>query len=299
VLGASPTGSVAVAEGSSQTFSVRASDADGDALAYSWYIDGSAVAGANTENFVYRPARSDIGRRDLRVSVSDGLAQTSYSWSVTVERQNRPPSIGSRQPSADTVDMAEEELVRFSVAAADPDGDRLAYEWLLDGQKVSSGQDFLYAPDYASAGTHSVGVTVTDGRSNATSSWTVRVKDVNRAPKVTLASPSDGEAFASGAEIFFECRATDADADRLEYRWSSDRAGVIGTSASFSKTLPAGTHRLTLVVSDGKTDTSVDITITVKAKAQPGAKTPGFEAALLAAALAAAMLAVTARRHRK
>jgi subtilisin family serine protease len=297
VLGASPTGSVMVAEGSSQLFSIRASDADGDALSYAWHIDGSPVAGASSDSFLFRPSRADVGSRGVRVSVSDGIAQASQSWSVTVERQNRPPAIGSRQPSAEAVDLAEGELVRFSVAATDPDGDRLAYEWLLDGLKVSSGQDFLYSPDHSQAGTHSVGVTATDGRANASASWTVHVRDVNRAPKVSVSSPSDGETFAFGAEIFFECRATDADGDRLEYRWSSDLAGVIGTSSSFSKALPAGVHRLKLVVSDGKAETSVDFTVTVRAKAQPGGKAPGFEAVLSAGALAAAILVVMVRRR--
>jgi hypothetical protein len=192
--------------------------------------------------------------------------------------------------------MNEEDLIRFSVAATDPDGDRLAYEWMLDGIRVSSGQDFMYAPDYSSSGTHSLSVTVTDGRANASAAWTVRVKDVNRAPKASVVSPADGEAFGPGSEIFFECRASDADGDVLEFRWSSDRAGVIGTSDSFSKVLPAGVHRLTLVVSDGKAETAVELTITVRAKAQSGGQAPGFGTALLAVAMAAALLAAKRRR---
>ena len=296
ILGGSPTGSVAVQEGSAQPFSVQASDPDGDALAYAWYLDGVPIEGAASESYLFHATRQDVGSRGLRVSVSDGAAQNSYSWSFTVERQNRPPVLGSRNPAGETVDIKEEELARFSVAATDPDGDRLAYEWLLDGAPESSGPDFLYAPDLSSDGTHSLVVTVTDGRADASASWTVRVRDVNRAPKVSVVSPADGEAFPNGTELFFECRASDADGDVLEYRWSSDRSGEIGISASFTRSLPAGVHRLRLSVSDGKAETAVELTVTVKAKAQPASQAPGFGAALLVLALSAVLLLSGRRR---
>ena len=292
----SPTGSVVVPEGGSQLFSVQASDPDSDALAYSWYLDGAPVSGAGSESYLFRATRESVGSRGLRVSVSDGLAQNAYSWSFTVERQNHPPAIGSSEPAEDTVEVKEEDQARFSVAATDPDGDRLAYGWLLDGSRVSSGADFLYAPDSSSAGSHALAVTVTDGKANASLSWTIRVLDVNRAPRVTLLSPADGDTFSSGAETFFECRATDADNDRLDFRWSSDRSGAIGSSSSFSKSLPSGVHRMKLLVSDGKADTAIEFTITVRAKPPAGGQAPGFGAALLVAALAAVMLIAGKRR---
>lgn len=55
---------------------------------------------------------------------------------------------------------------------------------------------------------------------------------------------------------------SDADGDELTYKWTSGST-VISTAASFSTSLTGGTHTFTLTVSDGKDQSSDDVTVSV------------------------------------
>jgi glucose/arabinose dehydrogenase len=77
-------GPVTLTMGLSQTFSVVASDPDGDALTYSWRIDGVVAGGnATTLNF----SASTLGPHTVNVTVSDGSHATWRQWAVTVVPQ--------------------------------------------------------------------------------------------------------------------------------------------------------------------------------------------------------------------
>jgi hypothetical protein len=230
------------------------------------------------------------------VVVSDGSAEASYTWRLTVVRRDQPPRIASRDPSQDAVSLNEGDIMRFSCSATDPDGDKLSFEWLLDGESVSSGTDFLYAPDSASAGNHILVVTVSDGLANDSATWTITVVEVDHPPKVAITSPEDGAVLPGGSDIFFEARASSPDKLALEYRWSTD-TGIIGTTNGFSRTLPPGTHVIKLVVSDGRTETEASVTIRVKARPAGAGATPGFELAALAPALLAVIIWAARRRN--
>ncbi|MBM4249909.1 MAG: PKD domain-containing protein [Euryarchaeota archaeon] len=291
VQGGTPEGPVRMEEGDVQLFRVAALDPDGDALSYGWQLDDTPLPGADGPDLLFRAAAGNIGRHGLRVSVSDGSASATYSWTVQVVGGNHPPTIASREPDRDAVSLREEEYLRFSVAAFDPDGDRLSTEWTLDGERAGAGTDFLYAPDSSSAGTHSLRATVSDGRANASVGWSIRVDDLNRAPRVNLLTPADGQMVAFGSEVLFECRASDADGDGLSFNWSTDLEGSIGTSESFVRVLGPGTHRVRLEVSDGKERTVVELTLTVRQRPAGEGRAPGFGAgAWVAAAVAALVL---------
>jgi hypothetical protein len=67
--------------GSTQTFTVAGSDADGDVLTYTWRVDASVVGG-NTDVFVFTAEAP--GLHTVNVTVSDGSLAVSREWSVTV-----------------------------------------------------------------------------------------------------------------------------------------------------------------------------------------------------------------------
>ena len=295
---ATPGGAVQVTVGDVQQFHVQAMDPNGDPLNFSWSFDGNRISGASSESYVFRATQDNIGARSLEVAVSDGISETSYSWRITVVRQDQPPRITASYPAQGAVSINVGDTMRFSLTAMDPDGDKLAYAWLLDGDKVSSGPDFLFAPDAASVGTHGLVAIVSDGLANDTAAWNITVVEVDHPPKVSITSPEDGAAFPSGSEIFFEARASSPDGLALEYRWSTD-VGMIGTSNGFSKVLAPGVHQIKLVVSDGRTQTAVDVTITVKAKPSEGKATPGFGALLLAPAVLAVVIWAARRRNER
>jgi chitinase len=71
---------VQLGPGLNRSFSVVASDPDGDPLTYLWRIDG-VVAGGNASAFGFsRPA----GTYAVNVTVSDGSLATWWEWTVTV-----------------------------------------------------------------------------------------------------------------------------------------------------------------------------------------------------------------------
>jgi len=298
IQSASPDSPVTLTEGDVKQFAVTATDADGDDLYYNWYLDGERLADAYGPSYLYHPAWVSSNPRVLRIAVSDLMDTASIEWAVKVIRRNGAPEIRSWTPQQDAVTVREDETASFSVSAVDPDGDRLSYEWFIGETKFGTSKSFTYIPDYTSSGTYVLTVTVSDGKLNTTLQWALTVTDVNRAPKVRIMSPGEGSVFVEGTAIQFEGQATDADRDELEYTWTSDRSGTIGTSKSVTKALEPGTYKIRLTVSDGKTDSYAELSLVVKAKPKKAdTTTPGFEAVLVAGALVFATFAVRRRKE--
>jgi hypothetical protein len=67
--------------GTSQVFSVNATDTDGDALTYTWKVNG-AVVGGNSSGFTF--ASTTAGTFTVNVTVSDGTFVVGREWTVTV-----------------------------------------------------------------------------------------------------------------------------------------------------------------------------------------------------------------------
>ena len=96
------------------------------------------------------------------------------------------------------------------------------------------------------------------------SSQTVRVKVIaNRAPIAHAGADQTIQAGGSIVDVRLDGSAsTDTDGDELSYRWSGATNTAHGHNPMVR--LPVGTHTLTLIVNDGKTDSEPDsVTIRV------------------------------------
>jgi PKD repeat protein len=79
--------------GRTETFEVFASDPDGDALSYSWMLDGAGT-GAAGSSMDYSPGEAEVGGHEITVTVSDGKGgTTSQTWDVTVNESTPDPVI--------------------------------------------------------------------------------------------------------------------------------------------------------------------------------------------------------------
>jgi hypothetical protein len=181
-----PVSPLTVAEGETLTFVVSASDPDGDPVALratppipnATFTATNGVTASGTFNFT--PDLTQAGTYDLAITARDPLGlTTTETVTIQVLEQDRPPTL----TVAERFDVAEGQVLAFTVAATDPDGDPV----LVSATGVPPNAVFLpgsatfsFAPDFEQAGTYQV---VFEGVANDLSSGPVLVEiDVNDIP---------------------------------------------------------------------------------------------------------------------
>ncbi|MCK5561092.1 MAG: hypothetical protein KAJ51_10880, partial [Thermoplasmata archaeon] len=89
----------------------------------------------------------------------------------------------------------------------------------------------------------------------------------NQPPNVVIDSPKEGWVYYTSDEVYFDgFNSTDIDNDELTFQWISNITGNLDFSSRFYASLPAGFHRITLLIDDGhahKVSTSVNIELKV------------------------------------
>jgi hypothetical protein len=206
---------------------VRASDPDGDALAFelgsgspSWATLTDHADGTATVRLA--PGTSDLGTHRITVSVTDGSLTDTRTFDVTVTEPpgpNDPPVVSSV-----TISPAEpvtDDLLTATVTASDPDGDPItyAYEWARNGSSIagatSSTLDLARAGHGDKGDRISVRVTASDGRASSTPYTSGEVTVVNSPPRFPASLPDRSN--HAGTVVSVEVPATDADGDPLTF----------------------------------------------------------------------------------
>jgi Ca2+-binding RTX toxin-like protein/uncharacterized lipoprotein NlpE involved in copper resistance len=199
---------------------LSATDADGDALAYTLTDDAGGKFSLVTESGITKLVVNgpldyeSADRHQVTVKVEDGyggLTTETFTVSVTdvVEQANSAPSNVTLSASTVAENSAKGTVVGI-LSAIDVDGDALAYALADDGGGkfslvTTGGITSLVvngALDYETATGHQVSVKVTDGKGGETTqSFSIGVTDVDDAPAagtITIdASGSDGMNFES------------------------------------------------------------------------------------------------------
>jgi len=158
--------------GNTVNISGSATDADNDALTYSWnFGDGSAAGSGASVQHVYATANTYT----VTLTVSDGKTSTQKTGSLTVNSNtvtNHPPVIASTlslTPNPAVVGAN----VTCACSATDADGDALTYSWTFGDGASATGNPVKHA--YSSANTFTVTVTVSDGQATAQRTGSVTV----------------------------------------------------------------------------------------------------------------------------
>ena len=245
------TSSVTMDAGTSKAFSITASDPDNDPLTFKWFVDGKKRTGSNA-SFNYSTMDQDVGTHEVKVSVSDGMNTTSYSWTVLVLTVDHPPVLQNVNPAESDVVMNSGETKLFQVTASDPDGDSLTYKWTLDGTPMGSRSSFQYSPEVEAVGLHAVKVVISDGKLSISVNWTLEVLNANHAPIIRSTIPENGAKYKTTDQIPFEVDGYDEDGNTLTYLWTSNLDGTLGREKSVTVSLRNGTHTITIKVDDGK-----------------------------------------------
>lgn len=181
-------GGQSVSENEPLTFSINATDADGDAISYS-LTNAPSGAHLTGQAFSWTPSYSQAGSYDVTFVASDGRDQDSQTVTISVANVNRPPvfaALGDR--SVDATDM-----LSFTVSATDPDGDNLAYSaGGLPSSANLTGQTFSWTPGYGEAGSYEITFTVSDGELTDSETMTLLVAALSpddAAPAVARCAP--------------------------------------------------------------------------------------------------------------
>lgn len=169
-------GNRSVAEGGTLSFTVNATDTDGDALTYSAYTlpKGAIFSG---QTFTWVLDYTQAGSYSVTFSVTDGMAIDSETVEIMVVNTNRMPSADAG--SDQTVNTGD--TVSFDgSSSSDPDGGGLSYSWDFGDGQTGNGVDVSHM--YTRAGEYTVTLTVSDGELTDTDALTVVVQNVNNNP---------------------------------------------------------------------------------------------------------------------
>ncbi len=196
----------------------------------------------------YTTTYEDAGTYTVTITANDGNHEISKEISIIIIDVNRAPVI--QIPDYDVVAL-EGELVELEIIANDADEDiiTLSYEepFLADGTwQTSKGE----------AGNYDITVTATDGIDTISIEVPISVISINNAPTLEeIASIEVNE----GENVVIQVVASDSDEDELVIEFSGWM-----TSANYTTTYDdAGTHTVTVTVSDGTESVSQDVTVTV------------------------------------
>ncbi|MEM2976303.1 MAG: CARDB domain-containing protein [Thermoplasmata archaeon] len=191
ILSRSPAEDPEVDEGGSLNFTIQAEEVNGDALSYSWFLDG-VLAGSESW-FNYTPDYFSAGARELRALVSDGEFTTVTRWSVTVRDVNRAPRAvidgaheGAEFLETDTVSLS-------ALRSFDPDLDRLGFSWFIGDRSAGSGP---WLNTTLPRGNQTIRLVVDDGRGGsdeARVNLTVRSSRLEVAVSLSSKHPVEGD----------------------------------------------------------------------------------------------------------
>ena len=236
-------------------FSGSANDAEdgpltGASLTWTSNLDGGLGSGVSVT------ASLTAGNHVIALDATDADgAMVSKFVSITVdEPPNALPTAAIVSPVNGDTFLTTDNIV-FSGSANDPEDGALIANSLVwsstVGGQIGTGGSFGAS---LGVGQHTISLTATDSRQGvATESVSITVAAPNSSPAVRITSPVPGETFDEGVMIAFAGTGNDPEEGPLvgaSLVWESDFDGEIGTGESFSASLSAGRHIITLKATD-------------------------------------------------
>jgi len=159
--------------------------------------DGNITLGGsgNERTVVLSPADNQTGTATITITVSDGEAQASETFVLTVKDVNDPPTISDIADQA-TLEDTPTEAIPFTVGDVETDPVDLLVSSVSDNKVLlpvgnivlgGSGNErtVVLSPADNQTGTATVTVTVSDGEAQASDTFVLTVKDVNDPPTIS------------------------------------------------------------------------------------------------------------------
>ena len=222
----------------------KSSDADGDELTYLWSNQKTDA--------VITEVLDETTTFTVTVTDSNGASsQESVTITVVSEHENLAPVA---RINVQNTNVTEGNTVVFDGSFSSDDNGVVSYEWYLDN--VLIGESSILNHVFDVSGDYEVTLIVKDAEGKqAKDSVVIHVEKVQgeeHKPSVTLSSSVDY--VKVGENVTFSAAVENFDGNGLQYTWLVDNEQVAqNSSSSFQyRFTSAGSHKITVKVSDGK-----------------------------------------------
>lgn len=225
--------------------------------------------------------------------VTLALLLTACPQPVGVSRLNSAPTVSVVAPLLDELFRQGEGDITLTAEVFDTHDtpEELVIHWSIDGMEAipaTADADGIattaVSPDSLTTGAHEAVVVVTDSDGDtATAGVRFLVGGPLGAPEVSITAPDDGSTYLIQESVTFRGQASDETTppSDLSFLWESDRDGVLsgavtagGESLLLAEGMSAGTHLVTLTVTDSDGESGTDfVTVTLSEDdviAEPG-----------------------------
>jgi VCBS repeat-containing protein len=243
-----PPADITVSEGEMISITPQVKDPDGDdvVVSYSGFMNQS----------VYVTKPGDAGEHFITIVASDGTGEAKAVVKVTVTKKNQAPVI----EKLSSITVNEGDVVTVKPVAADPDGDKITFSF-----SEPVGTDGTWKTTAGDAGTYLVTVTATDGKDETKQTLTVVVESKNSPPVITLDDLTVNVTTGETARVILSPQVLDKDGDKVDITFS----GWMDSSTKDVTAADAGKHQVTVTATDGKSEASKVITVTVVVNTPP------------------------------
>jgi len=166
-----------IQETATLAFTLNAVDPEGDpwSLHLSTLPRGAVFDSVNTRLFLWTPDIDQQGRYPVSITAQDRYgAVAQKTIFITVVNVNRAPVL-QVQPDTVSLSLKYYRSYDFSVAAIDPDGDSLTYDWRVNGQTISRTREARILPNPSLPARFDLNLAVSDGKDTVHHVWNLQL----------------------------------------------------------------------------------------------------------------------------